>query len=161
MDAQFWLGVLITSVIAVIINIVTQLFHPRLLAFLDARRMKKLEKSKDQALRLFNRTKAFHEGTKDRYPFYIMLATGAVLSFVAAAATLVIVFVRWPAEPDFALVLAFLFLCLSALCFLAIYATARTLEDFEAYRVRFEAQWGPTEEPPPSPRTRRPSRPNS
>jgi hypothetical protein len=57
------------------IGIVAILHAPRLAQFLDRRKLLKKTKTKKQALVVFSRVKSFHEGTSDRYPFYIILAS--------------------------------------------------------------------------------------
>ena len=83
MDSQFWLGVIVTVILglpgAYVIAILANMHTPRLVEFLESRRLLKKHKTRKQALEMFNRVKAFRDGTRDRYPFYILLATAALI----------------------------------------------------------------------------------
>jgi hypothetical protein len=89
MDSQFWLGVIITVVVglpgAYVIGILANMHTPRPVHFLESRKLLKTHKTRQQALRIFNRIKAFRDGTRDRYPFYILLASAAVVCGIIAS----------------------------------------------------------------------------
>ena len=94
-DGQpFLLGVIITVVVglpgAYVIGILANMHTPRLVHFLKSRKLLKTHKTRQQALRIFNRIKAFRDGTRDRYPFYILLAGAAVICAIIAS-TLILV----------------------------------------------------------------------
>jgi len=69
MDSQFWLGVIVTIVVglpgAYGIGILANMHTPRLVHFLESRKLLKKHKTRQQALRVFNRIKAFRDGTRD------------------------------------------------------------------------------------------------
>jgi hypothetical protein len=84
MDSQFWLGVIVTAVVglpgAYVLAILANMHTPRPVHFFESRKLLKTHKTRQQALRIFNRIKAFRDGTRDRYPFYILLASGGTIS---------------------------------------------------------------------------------
>jgi TRAP-type uncharacterized transport system fused permease subunit len=124
MDSQFWLGVIITVVVglpgAYVVGILANMHTPRLVHFL------KTHKTRQQALRIFNRIKAFRDGTRDRYPFYILLASAAVVCGIIAS-TLILVTVF---QNEFPLAIPFYLLAAIAalmmlLLLIGIYETSR------------------------------------
>ena len=108
----------------------------------------KARKTKDQALRIYNRIQAFREGRRDRYSYYILLAGSAVLCAIASSTIIIGVLLISPSfEPTMLFLLIALILALFAVGFLAgIYETARQLERFDDYKKEFEERWGPLSE---------------
>src|ERR1700730_11649622 len=84
------LGILLGIPVAYIIGIVAHMHAIRLGHFLENRKLLKKRKTRQQALVAFNRIKAFREGKRDKYPFYIILASVAV-SFAITASTFVLI----------------------------------------------------------------------
>lgn len=145
---QFWLGVIITVVVglpgAYVIGILANMHTPRLVHFLESRKLLKTHKTRQQALRVFNRIKEFRDGTRDRYPFYILLASAAVVCAIIAS-TLILVTVF---QNEFPLAIPFYLLAAIAalmmlLLLIGIYETARHIERFEDYKTEIEQRWGP------------------
>jgi hypothetical protein len=83
MGREFWFGVIITLIVGIpggyLIGILANLHAPRLIEFLDRRKLFKTYKTKKQALRVFTRIKNFRSGKKDRYPFYIIVSAAGVV----------------------------------------------------------------------------------
>ena len=123
MDSQFWLGVIITVVVglpgAYVIGILANMHTPRLVHFLESRKLLKTHKTRQQALRVFNRIKEFRDGTRDRYPFYILLASAAVVCAIIAS-TLILVTVFQNEFP-----LAIPFYLLAAIAALGVFGVNR------------------------------------
>jgi TRAP-type uncharacterized transport system fused permease subunit len=151
MDSQFWLGVIITVVVglpgAYVIGILANMHTPRLVHFLESRKLLKTHKTRQQALRIFNRIKAFRDGTRDRYPFYILLASAAVVCGIIAS-TLILVTVF---QNEFPLAIPFYLLAAIAalmmlLLLIGIYETARHIERFDDYKTEIEQRWGPIDD---------------
>jgi cation transport ATPase len=143
---------LILSVIALVlmlpVGVVSILLTPRLVSYLEKRKLIKTRKTKQQALETYNRIKAFREGKRDRYPFYMLLVSVAVIC-AAIACTILIVFVL--VEPEFFeavlyLLVAFLFSIWSVLLLLVVHETARQLDRFQDYKKEFEERWGPLDD---------------
>jgi hypothetical protein len=142
------LGVPITIVVTYAISILAYFHAPRLQQFLHNRRLLKQTKTKTQALVEFNRIKSFRDGTRDRYPFYILLASGSILSAIFSS-TLFIIFSFqsgnvYPVSPEYGAVaiVATLVVVLAVVFPMAIYDTAIKIERFDAYKLEFEKRWG-------------------
>lgn len=145
------LGIALGIPVALVINVVTNLFNPRLVAFLDSRRVANIRRSKDEALRVYARVKAFHEGTRDRYPFYLLLSSAAVICAIAASTCIVIVTVLNPEDPKILIVAAIIFVLFILLFLVGLYSTAHATDHFEDYRKEVERKWGPLDDDPPTP----------
>jgi putative flippase GtrA len=151
MSNEFWLGVVVTLVVGIpgayIIAILANMHTPKLVNFLDSRKLLKKHKTRQQALVVFNRIKSFHDRSADRYAHYILLSTGSVLSALLASVFLNIFFNHVYDIPigidDAVILLIATVAILSAAIFLtAIYETARQLERFDDYKKEFETRWG-------------------
>ncbi len=149
MGREFWLGVIITLIVGIpgayLIGILANLHTPRLIEFLDRRKLLKTHKTKKQALRVFNRIKSFRSGKRDRYPFYIIVSAAGVVSGVAASSIVVIAVLIPDLQWESRTVL-FLFAVpvaiVSFICFAGIYETARQIERFDDYEAEFKSKWG-------------------
>jgi hypothetical protein len=144
---QFWLGVIVTAVVglpgAYVIGILANMHTPRLARFLESRKLLKTHKTRQQALRIFNRIKAFRDGTRDRYAFYILLASAAVVCAIIAS-TVVLIAVP-PNEFHLAIpvyLLAAIAALMMLLLLIGIYETARQIESFDDYKREIEQRWG-------------------
>ncbi len=84
----FWVGI-ISLVLAIPLGIASNLLTTRLLSYLERRRLIKARKTRQQALQVYKRIRAFQEGRRDKYPFYILLASSAVLCAIASSTILV------------------------------------------------------------------------
>jgi hypothetical protein len=156
MVSEFWLGVIITLIVGIPgaygMAILANMHTPRLVHFFESRKLLKKHKTRQQALVGFNRTKAFHEGTRDRYSFYILFASGAVISAIVASTLLLIISVQhgevYPLSPGYGMLagLAAIAMATALILLAGIYETARQLERFDDYKAEFEARWGPLDD---------------
>jgi len=143
------LGVLIGIPVTYIIAILAHMHAPKFVQYLEQRKLLKTHKTKQQALRLFNRIKAFREGTKDKYAYYILLASGGIMCAVAGSMLILIFSIanydKYAVSIEYLLVVmigAFA-VTIEAVLLGGIYETARQLERFDDYKREFEKQWGP------------------
>lgn len=144
------LGMILTAPVAYVTGIITYMHAPRLMHFLDNRKLLKKHRTRQQAVDTFNRVKAFREGNRDRYPFYLILASGAVICTIIAS-TLIIIALQYDFSIEFRsylLLLALLAVLVGLLLLVGIYGTARQIERFDAYKVEFENRWGPIDNDP-------------
>lgn len=152
MPIEFWLGVVVTLVVGIpgayVIGLLANLHTPRLVQFLERRKLLKTHKTKKQALVFFNRIEAFHKGKRDRYPYYMILASAAVSCTVLASTLGLIAFIGQDFPIEFKIILC-LFASIAALFMLllliGIYETARQIERFDDYKAEFEKRWGPVD----------------
>ena len=79
---------------------------PRLVSYLEKRKLIKARKTREQALQIYNRIKAFREGKRDRYPFYMLLVGSAVISAIGASTIIIIVVLM---SPEFQNMMVYLF----------------------------------------------------
>jgi len=131
--------------IAYALALLANLHTPRLIQFLDRRKLLKTYKTKKQALEVFNRIKAFRDGKRDRYPYYIILAGAATILSTAGATIILISVLQQEISWEFRVILFMLgLICvLGALLLLTgIYETARQIERFDDYEAEFKTKWG-------------------
>jgi hypothetical protein len=135
-------------VLAIPLGIATNLLTPRVVSYLDKRRLIKTGKTRKQALLIYNRIRAFQEGRRDKYPYYILLSGTAALFGIASSMIVTVVLFSSPSfELTVLSLLVALILAMLAVASLAgIYETARQLERFDDYKREFEERWGPLNE---------------
>jgi hypothetical protein len=142
------LTLIISAPITYAIGVLTILHTPRLVQYLDKRKLLKRTKTKKQALVEFNRIKSFRDGTRDRYSFYILLASYAILLAIMSSTLFVIFSIQsgnvYPVSIEYGAValVATLALFPAAVLPVVIYDTARKIERFDDYKLEFETRWG-------------------
>jgi MFS family permease len=136
---------LITLLLSFPLAVAGTLFAPRLLRFLENRKLIKTNKSKQQALQHYQHIKALHEGRRDKNAFYILLLGLSVLSAIAASTILISTFIFAPVGNllFLLLVLAFALAFMSVIFLAAMYETSRRIDQFDRYKAEIEEQWGP------------------
>jgi Flp pilus assembly protein TadB len=141
-DTALWIGVA-SLVLAIPLGIASNLLTSRLISYLEKRKLIKANKTRQQAIQIYHRIRAFRGGKRDKYPYYILLAISAVL-FAIAGSTIVIVVLL--ISPSFeTAVVSFGLACVMALMSVG-FVTARQLERFDDYKKEFEERWGPLDE---------------
>ena len=149
MDIDAGLAVAVIGlVLAIPLGIASNLLTSRLISFLEKRKLIKTHKTRQQALLVYNRIRAFKEGRRDRYPFYLLLAALSVICAVAASTIVIVILLILPSFETVgtSLVVAFGLAVISLALLLVLYETARQLERFDDYKKEFEARWGPLSE---------------
>jgi MFS family permease len=136
-------------ILAVPLSIVGNLLTRKVDAFLERRMLTKTNRSKEQELANYKRVEKFKNGTRDRYPYYILLATAAVISALGSATCLILVILKYWDVSDFpsvpllmASLFAFLFGILAAAFMSVIAEIARHIEHFEQYQEEIRKKWG-------------------
>jgi uncharacterized membrane protein YvlD (DUF360 family) len=130
--------------VAYLVGILAHMHAIRFGRFLDNRKLLKKAKTRQQALVVFNRIKAFKENKRDRYPFYLICASSAVICAIISS-TLVFVCIDLELPLDKRLLLScfvFMFAVISFVLVAGIYETARQIERFEDYEKEFKERWG-------------------
>ena len=140
---------IVALVLSVPLGIASHLLAHRFLAYLEKRKLIKSNRSKEQEIANYKRVEAFKNGTMDRYPYCILLATAAVISAVGSATCLVLVILEyWNGFdlPDFPLLLTLLltfpFGVFAAVFMVVIAETAKHIEQFEQYQAEIRKKWG-------------------
>jgi hypothetical protein len=143
MDIGLWLGV-ISLVLAIPLGIASNLLTTRFIGYLEKRKILKTHKTKQTELRMYRRVKAFREGTRDRYPFYIMLAGSGVGCLVAGCTCVIVAFlvIGVPLK-EISILFAITFVLLGTTLLFGINETAKQLENFDEYKAMLENRWGP------------------
>jgi hypothetical protein len=136
---------LITLLLSFPLAVAGTLFAPRLLRFLENRKLIKTNKSKQQALQHYQHIKALREGRRDKNAFYMLLVGVSVLSAIAASTILISTFILAPLNEllFMLLLLAFVFAFVSVIFLAAMYETSRRIDQFDRYQAELEEQWGP------------------
>jgi hypothetical protein len=141
-------GVLLGIPITYGIGIVAILHAPRFTQFLDRRKLLKRTKTKKQALVVFNRIKSFHDGTSDRYPYYIILASCAIICSMLALTLWLTLALQIRSLPSTSFgdvivgLLGLIAFLMATLLLIGIFETARQIDRFDSYKVEFETRWG-------------------
>jgi hypothetical protein len=150
MDLSTWISIA-ALVLAVPLGIASNLLTNRFVAYLEQRKLIKSRKSREQVLQTYRRIKSFHNGTADKYAYYILLSTGSVLSALLASVMLNFLFQHIHGitiEPDEAIILLIATgaILIAVLLLGGIYETARQLTRFDDYKKEFEERWGPIDD---------------
>jgi hypothetical protein len=141
LDVGFWIGILL----AIPLSVASNLLSRPLFAYLDRRKLIKANRTRQQALDMYRRISAFRAGTRDRFPYYILLGIWAVVCAIIGS-TLLLLALLVHTETPFPFLtltlLALFFLLLTIGILMGLYETSRRLDNFDAYKAEFEAQWG-------------------
>ena len=133
-------------VLVIPLGIASNLLTPRLITYLEKRKLTKTNRSKEQELANYKRVEAFKKGTRDRYPYYILLPSSAVISTVGSATCLFLLALKDWNVFDFlnpVLLLLTVLLPVFAILFMVVIAeTARHIEQFEQYQAEIRKKWG-------------------
>jgi hypothetical protein len=147
-DWGLWLGV-VSLALAIPLGIVTNLFTPRVVGYLERRKVLKTHRTRQQALRTYRLVRAFHAGRRDKYVFYIVWGNLAVIFeiFGVMAALLLLVgdFDRHEMLWVVALI-ALLCVLVGFSLLMVIFDTAKKLENFDEYKADIEKRWAPITE---------------
>jgi hypothetical protein len=155
LDVGAWVGI-IALILAFPVAVMGHLFGHRLLLNLERRKLVKGDATRQQAIQAYNRVKSFHNRTRDRYPYYLLLAGSAVICAVASSTSIILIVIIYPAIPmiPFTPLTLLLFLLafggalLAVLFMVGLYQTSRHLDRFDDYKAELEQQWGPIDENP-------------
>jgi hypothetical protein len=136
-------------------SIGANLLTPRLVAYLERRKLIKSNRTQEQDLKAFRSIEAFKNGSRDRYPAYIAMAVVSVFFFIGSATCVILGALEHPsAAPDgetillvwqrpmFIYLLAAIFFLVSVLFLIIIVETARRLDRFDEYKAELRKKWG-------------------
>jgi hypothetical protein len=138
-DLGFWMGITALA-LAIPLGIASNLLTSRLVAYLERRRLIKTHKTREQAIQTYKRIKAFREGRRDKYPYYMMLVSLAIICAIAASTIIIVLCLVLP-RFEIAILWgtsAFILSILGALFLVGFYETSRQLERFDDYTKEFE-----------------------
>jgi cell division protein FtsW (lipid II flippase) len=144
MDLSAWISIA-ALVLVIPLGVASNLLTYRFSSYLEQRKLIKTHKTRQQALQIYKRIKAFHDGKRDRYPYYMVLAGSSVLVAITACTILIVVLLVSPNFQNAVVwfAIAAMLAVLSVFLLAAVYETARQLERFDDYKKEFEARWGP------------------
>ena len=145
MDLSAWISI-VALVLAVPLGVASHLLTFRFVSFLERRKLIKAEKTKQQALQVYKRIKAFHDGTKDRYAYYLLLASAAIICAISASTLILVIALQNTFPLAILVILAALAALVTSLLLIGIYETARQLERFDDYKKEFVERWGPIDD---------------
>jgi hypothetical protein len=95
MGTEFWAGVIVTLIVGIpvayVIGLFANMHAPKLALFLESRKLLKRANTRKQALVAYNRIKDFRENRRDRYPYYMLLASAATMCAILAAVLLLMI----------------------------------------------------------------------
>ena len=146
-----WLGI-VSLVLAIPLGIATNLLTPRLVSYLGTRKLIKTTRTKEQELKAYQQVKAFKDGTRDKYPFYMVVSTLCICFELASVTLMLGAFLIFPISPDdfltvdpVRLILGILtggFFVLGIVLLTIIPTTERRLENFDGYTAEVRKKWG-------------------
>jgi hypothetical protein len=164
MDKNFWLGVVVTTFLAIPAAMLASYLQALLSRYMDKQKPVKLGKRKQKAEYIFKQVAALHSGRVDKYLYFLQLLTSVSIGFLSAqiffvGGMLVVVQNKYPnpAElfdlrvPDklLNLVLAASLLFVALLFqFIAVIGSTKyrryssALRNFDSFKKDFETKWG-------------------
>jgi len=155
LDVSAWVGI-ITLILAIPVGVMSHVLGHRFLGHLEKRKLVRGNATRQQAIQMYNLVKSFHNRTRDRYPYYLLLAGSAVICAVVSSTSIILIVLINPDMNIYPsplgtvlLVLAVLFALLPVLLMVSLYHTSRQLDRFENYKAELEQQWGPIDEKTP------------
>jgi hypothetical protein len=175
-DTTFWVGIGIGAVLSLFASIAANLFHSRINAYLDKRKLVSHEKRKRNALRLHKVIVDLHEGTRDKTFYLLRISTGLIVSalmLISALCSAVVLLGLMPApatfdepiRPHISKILGILILgffagfgtMLLSIISNELRAVESALGDYVKYLSEFKERWGddaagvfpPREQKPP------------
>ena len=154
----FWAGIGIASVIGLAMNILANLSHSKIVAFLDSRKITSHEKRRKKALQLNDIITDLHDGRRDKYIYILRMLLsgfGAMTFSITTTVGMLIILALAPKVPHFTSVeelkvpIMALFLMSSAFytLYLGYYTLRRirfianTLDRYEEYKAAFAQRW--------------------
>jgi hypothetical protein len=151
-DLGLWLSIL-SLVLVIPLGIASNLLTPRLVAYLDRRKLLRSHQTKEQDVAAYKRIEAFRNGTRDKYSAYIGLAVLSVNCAIGCAVCVLLLALGYghlgtiifgdinPAAMSLYLV-AVLFFLLSVLWLVVIAGTERRIQKFGEYTAEMRKKWG-------------------
>jgi len=148
---------IVALIFAIPVGVMSHVLGHRFLQQLENRKLVKANATRQQAIRTYNLIKSFHNRTRDRYVYYLLLAGWAVICAIVSSTSIILIVLIKPnmgiSPPDplavVLIALAFVFALFAVLLMVVLYATSRQLDRFDAYKAEFEHQWGPIDEKTP------------
>jgi hypothetical protein len=154
-DTRLWIGLLLGalfSIPAVIMAIFLASWTPN---FIRSRRQKELTKNRDQELKQYAKMKALFTGKEDKYFYFLLTATLAILSFIFGCSASIALFIRVSLgqltlsdsiSVDSLLVIFAFFGAFFTMVFLAsLYLAGTNLANFKEYEKKVKEKWKLTE----------------
>jgi hypothetical protein len=126
MDLSAWISI-IALVLVIPLGVASNLLTYRFSSYLERRNLIKTHKTRQQALQGYERIKAFHEGRRDKYPYYMLLMGTAVLLCIVASTLAIVTVVVSPAFEIMLMCfgLTVIFVMLSVVLLAGLYWTER------------------------------------
>jgi hypothetical protein len=149
-DVGSWIGV-VSLALALPVGVASILITPRLVAYLEKRKLIKSHRSKEQDLAAYRNIEAFKNGTRDKYATYIAMAVLSVIFAIGSATCVLLVALKGeliegtilPSQPTVFLSLsAFGLFLVSFLSIFLIINAARRIERFDEYTAEIRKKWG-------------------
>lgn len=160
---SFWVGAGVAFAISVAASVLANLSHPKLVQWLDNRKLTSRTKRKETAVRQRNIVLDLRSGRRDKVSYMARLSSGITMAFTSAVVAFVgsvIIFALHPVPTDFVvdhdlqplvfnLALIFLFaffMYLTSKSVRRFHEIVNGLEDFDGYEREFQAKWGQVED---------------
>lgn len=151
LDVGAWVGI-VALILAIPVGVMSHVLGHRVQVYLEKRKLIRSNATRQQAVRVYNRIKSFHDRTNDRYPYYMILVGWSAICAVASSTCIILIVIinpdinlvsGLPSPSLILLLLAPLFAAFAAIFMLVLYETSRQLDRFDDYKAEFEKQWGP------------------
>jgi hypothetical protein len=155
MDSSFWLGVMVTTILAIPAGVVAIALHGRMVRYLDSRKITSREKHAKAAKDFYKIVQDLRAGRRDKYIYMLevvsVIVVCSVIAMVTITGAIVILALAPISLPENANVLlivmglVFLSFLFAFLCSLSIRRSrdvTNALEDFDSYERDFISKWG-------------------
>jgi H+/gluconate symporter-like permease len=144
LDIGSLLGI-IALILAIPLGVAANLLTPRLLESLEKRKLLTEGRNREQELRTYRHIKAFREGKKDKYAYYMILASSSVLCGLIASTLFVVGLPNANEWQQLAFAFSLVFAIFAIALLAIISSTARRIEQFDKYKRELEERWGPVD----------------
>jgi hypothetical protein len=162
--SEFWQGVTVSlvggGVIGLIVTVLANLAHPKVVAYLDSRKLLSIEKRKRTAAKLHSLILDLHENRRDKHIYLLSVAVALILlctvtvGVMSAAIVIIALLPQRPEPVEWSLV-ARPFVTAGFLFFVGLFGIAvllfgvrvfreitKALENFEQYDAAYKRKWG-------------------
>jgi hypothetical protein len=97
MDMMFWVGLVAGAVTSLVASIAANIWHDRIIEFLETRKLASTSKRKHNELRDFRRARLLHSGKNSQIAFFVFTAGGmvscTVIVMTSMVASVLIIFI--------------------------------------------------------------------
>jgi hypothetical protein len=144
MDLGTWISVIALALV-IPLGVATNLLTPKVVSYLERRRILKTHRTKAQELAAHARAKSFKDGRSDKYAYFLLAAGLANVCVVTASTIVIVYFLKFEVVvlvPSPILVLAAAFYVCGLFLLALIAGLSRRIDRFKEYEDEIRKKWG-------------------